>query len=97
MTPAAQAAGFDMANIKALIAAATAGTLAKVPGITPDVIAAVTAVLPRAYAAAFKTVYLVSIAFGGLAVIASLLTKDAAPYLTTTVSRKLQTRKSSSR
>ncbi|CAK7207609.1 hypothetical protein SEUCBS139899_010419 [Sporothrix eucalyptigena] len=93
VTPAAQAAGFDMTNIKTLITAATAGTLAKVPGITPGVIAAVKAVLPGAYAAAFKTVYLVSLAFGGLAVVSSLLTKDAAPYLTKTVSRKLQTRR----
>ncbi|CAK7232396.1 hypothetical protein SBRCBS47491_008255 [Sporothrix bragantina] len=93
VTSAAEADGFDMANIKTLIAAAIAGTLAKVPGITPELTASIKDALPGAYAAAFKTVYLVSLAFGGLAVAASLLTKNAAPLLTKTVSRKLQTRR----
>ncbi|KAB5511539.1 fungal trichothecene efflux pump [Coniochaeta sp. 2T2.1] len=90
ITPAAEQAGFDMSKIATLAGAARAGTLDKVPGITHAVIDAVTAALPNAYAAAFKTVYLASLAFGGVAIVGALLTKNAAPYLTDQVSRKLQ-------
>lgn len=90
VVPIAQASGFDMTNIKVLLAAAGSGKLSGVSGLTAQLLSDIRAALPGAYAAAFKTTYLVSLSFGGLAIIGSFLTKDAAPYLTKKVSRRLQ-------
>lgn len=90
MLPVAKQAGFNPENAAALAAAARSGDMSKVPGITTEVVRAVTAVLPDAFAKAFQTVYLASLAFGGIAIISSLLTRNAAPYLTDEVARKLQ-------
>lgn len=90
VTPAAEKAGFPASNITALISAAAAGTYAKLPGITPDVVAAVKEALPNAYVASFRTVYLTSIAFGGLSIIGAVMTSSAKTLLNDKVSRKLQ-------
>lgn len=95
--PVAKQAGLSPEGAAALVGAASSGDLSKVPGITTGIIEAVAEVLPGAFAKAFKTVYLSSLAFGGLAIIASLLTKDATPYLTDEVARKLQGNNPSSR
>jgi len=89
--PAAQAAGYKGA-LPAIVAAAKAGKLAKLPGVSTELIAAVTAVLPGAYAAAFKTVYLASLGFGGIALIGASLSKDPKKHLTDSVHRKLHGR-----
>jgi len=48
------------------------------------------AALKEAYSASFKTVYLVTIAFGCLAILASSLTKDVDGMLNDQVARKLR-------
>lgn len=72
-----------------MLEAIEAGTLAKVPGITTSVLAAITEALPLAYSQAFKTVYLASLGFGGIAIIGSLLTVDPKRHLTDKVERRL--------
>jgi hypothetical protein len=89
--PAAQAAGYT-GKLPILLATAKAGTLTKLPGVSSEVIAAVTEVLPYYYAAAFKTVYLASFGFGGIALIGAALSKDPKRYLTDGVHRKLHGR-----
>jgi len=86
---AAVAAGLPAAEVPAVLAAASKGTLAEVPGITSAVITAVTQALPIAYSQAFKTVYLASLGFGGIAIIGSLLTKDPKKHLTDKVERRM--------
>lgn len=83
------AAGFDQSNLAALVAAAKTGVYTGVPGATANVISAVKSSLPNAYSQAFTTVYLASLGFGGLAIIASFVTKNAASFLTEKVERKL--------
>ena len=86
---AAVAAGLPAAEVPAVLAAASKGTLAEVPGITSAVITAVTQALPIAYSQAFKTVYLASLGFGGIAIIGSLFTKDPKEHLTDKVERRM--------
>jgi hypothetical protein len=59
------------------------------PGLTKPIAAAVTTALPNAYAVAFKTVYLASLGFGAIAIVGSLLSKDARKHLTNKTERKM--------
>ena len=61
-----------------------------VPGITPTVIAAVGDAVKVAYSQAFKTVYLTSIAFGGLSIIAALFITSIDHLMTDFVARKIR-------
>lgn len=93
VVPAAENAGFPASNITALISAASAGTYASLPGISPEVVAAVKKALPNAYVDSFRTVYLTSIAFGGLSIIGAVMTSSAKTLLNDKVSRKLQAKR----
>jgi len=87
--PGVIAAGLPESRVKALSLAVKAGTMAKFPGITPAITAAVTKVLPVAYSQAFKTVYLASLGFGAIAIVGSLFSKDVQEHLTDTIDRKM--------
>lgn len=87
--PAATGAGLPSSQVAALVAAVKAGKLATFPDITPAIQAAVTAVLPTAYSQAYKTVYLASLGFGGIAIMGCLFAKDAQKHLTNKVERKM--------
>ena len=89
VTPAATAAGLPTDQIPGVIEAILAGTFSQMTDISPAVKTAIAEVLPDAYAAAYKTVYLASIGFGGIAIIGSLLTKDVRKHLTSKVERKM--------
>ena len=93
VVPAAVKAGLKASEIPALFDAITAGTAAAlnaVPGITPAIEKAVGGALQDAYYAAFKTVYLVSITFGGLAILAALFSKNIDELMTGQVARKMR-------
>lgn len=83
-------AGIPSAQIPAIAAAAQAGNLDELPGIRPAILAAVSKIIPTAYSQAFKTVYLASLAFGGIAILSSLFSKDVQEHLTNKVERKLR-------
>ncbi|KAI0169998.1 putative siderophore iron transporter [Hypoxylon sp. FL1284] len=87
--PAAVAAGLPAEKVPALAAAVIGNKLAAFPGLTDSVQAAVAGVVPTAYAQAFKTVYLASLGFGGIAIVGCLFSKDAQTHLTDTVHRKM--------
>jgi hypothetical protein len=61
-----------------------------VPDISPAIMVAVGNAVKAAYAQAFKTVYLTSIAFGGLAIIAALFITSIDDLMTDFVARKIQ-------
>ncbi|KAF2814997.1 fungal trichothecene efflux pump [Mytilinidion resinicola] len=86
---AAVAAGLPSSEVPAVLAAVSTGNLAEVPGITTAVITAVAGSVPFAYAAAFKTVYLASLGFGGIAIIGSLFTKNPKKHLTNKIERRM--------
>lgn len=68
--------------MSALIAAAklnTAAAYAKVPGITPEVIAKAGFAAKLAWVDSFKLVWYVALAFGGLSIIAACCTRSIDP------------------
>ncbi|KAI1076195.1 trichothecene efflux pump [Whalleya microplaca] len=87
--PAAVAAGLPESQVPALVAAVLKSKLDTFPGLTDAVKGAVASVLPIAYSQAFKTVYLASLGFGGIAIIGCLFSKDAQQHLTDKVGRKM--------
>jgi hypothetical protein len=82
-------AGFPESQVSALAAAVKARTWANFPGMTPAISAAIAENAPTAYAQAFKTVYLSSLGFGAIAIMGSLLSRDARGHLTEKVERKM--------
>ncbi|KAI1772127.1 fungal trichothecene efflux pump-domain-containing protein [Hypoxylon cercidicola] len=87
--PATIDAGFAAEKDPALAAAVIGNKLAAFPGLTDSVMAAVAAVVPTAYAQAFRTVYLASIGFGGIAIVGCLFSNNAQKHLTDKVHRKM--------
>lgn len=83
------AAGLPANEVAALSAAVKARTWRKFAGLTPSISAAILENAPNAYAQAFKTVYLASLGFGAIAIIGSLLSRDAREHLTDKVERKM--------
>lgn len=81
--PAAVEAGLSESRLSVLVAAVKAGSWMKLPDITDAIAAAVRSNIPTAYGQAFKTVYLASLGFGGIAIIGALFTKNARKHLTT--------------
>lgn len=85
---AAVAAGLPLAQLVPLledIAAQNTSALATIPGITPSILLAVEGAVQDAYAQGFKKVYLVSIAFGGAAVLAAVFLGDIRKYMVSRV------------
>ncbi|VUC21569.1 unnamed protein product [Clonostachys rosea] len=84
---AATDAGFAVNNVpellKVVAKSTTAGAIGSVPGMTEAVSQAVTAAIKRAYAQSYSTVYLSSLAFGGVALASCFFaTNDMEEYFT---------------
>lgn len=93
VVPAAVANGLPQSSIPLLfeaISSGTAATLDAVPGMTSKIEAAVAAATTQAYTSSFKTVYLASISFGVLSVVAALCTQNVEKFMTGQVARQLQ-------
>lgn len=93
VTRAAASAGLNTSSVPAAIAAAELGTpaaYAKVPGITASIQAALMQAVKVANASSFRTMFLVSLAFGLSAAIASFFIGNMDRHLTDEVARKLQ-------
>ncbi|KAI9735366.1 MAG: hypothetical protein M1818_006561 [Claussenomyces sp. TS43310] len=93
--PAVQAAGLPPSSLPVLFAAIAAGTtqaLEAVPGITPQILVALGVAEEDAFSGAVKIVFLATISFGGVAIIASFFIKDIDHLLTNQVIRKLHHR-----
>ncbi|KAJ9658280.1 hypothetical protein H2201_007839 [Coniosporium apollinis] len=89
VTPAALESGLPESSLVPLFGNLTTGTLDVVPGINPQIIAAVAAANARAAADAFRYVWYAVIAFACLAVIAACLTIDYGEHLTDDIARKM--------
>lgn len=75
-----------------LLEAVSAGSVAAydaVPGMTTTILSAVMDAVKTAYSQSFRTVFLVSIAFGGLSVITSLFSAPVDDRFTNDVAAKL--------
>ncbi|KAF2440088.1 fungal trichothecene efflux pump [Karstenula rhodostoma CBS 690.94] len=89
VAPAALEAGLPESSLAALFAAISAGDYSTVPGITPEIISVTSAAVKHAYSLAFRTVYLCTLPFGVLLLIAAVLSPNVEKYLTNEVARKL--------
>lgn len=90
--PALVQAGLPPASIEPFVLAAETGSVAalqKVPGVTPTIIQVGISTLTSAYAGAFRITWLATIAFGGLAVIAAIASRDIDDKLSHDVIRRL--------
>jgi len=90
VVPAATGAGLPATSITQLFAGITSGSFKDVPGITPEIQAAVGAAVKHAYSMSFRTVFLCTLPFGGIILIAAILSPNVEDYLTADVARKLQ-------
>lgn len=89
IAPAATEAGLSADALPALFTALTTGNFTSVDGATPEVIAAAVGANQIAYTQSFKTVYLVSIAFGGIGIIAACNAPNVEKFFTEEIARKL--------
>jgi hypothetical protein len=89
--PALIAAGLPISSIPSFIAAFALGptAFAKIPGVTPAILAAGTSAYKHANADAYRTVFLSNIAFSGVAIICSLLLPNVDHLLTSQVATTL--------
>lgn len=84
-------AGLPSSSVEQFIAAFSVGSSAfeSVPGITPEILAVGTRAYQEANAAAYRTVFLSTIAFSGVAIIAALLLPNVDKFLTGKVATTL--------
>lgn len=87
--PAALAAGLPSSSLPALFSGITAADFSSVPGISAEIIAATSDAVKEAYALSFRTVYLCTIPFGVLLIIAAVLSPNVEEFLTDEVARKM--------
>lgn len=96
VAPAAVKAGLPTTSVPMLLqgigAHAPASTLLKISGVTPSILQAVQLAVVDSYAKTFQLIYLVSLAFGGMAIVFALSIdqKAFAAKMTNEVARKLQ-------
>jgi hypothetical protein len=90
--PAAVAAGLPESSLPNLLSNIALGDLTTVPGITTDIIATTRQAVKDAYASSFRTVYLCTLPFGAMLIVAALLSPNVECYLTNEVARKLHNR-----
>ena len=92
IVPAVESAGLPASSVPALFAAMTNGTTAAfdaVPGINPKILGAFAEATKHAYTHAFKVVYLSSLAFAGIAIVASQFVTDIDKYMTNFVNKTI--------
>lgn len=89
VAPAVTEAGLPAASLPSLFTALTTGNFTAVEGATPTIIAAAAGANQEAYTQSFRTVYLVSLAFGGLGIIAACNAPNIEKFFTEDIARKL--------
>jgi hypothetical protein len=87
--PAVTALGLPSSSLPSLLQSIALGDFSAVPGISPEIIAATGAAVKDAYALSFRTVYLCTLPFGALLIIAGLFSPNVEQYLTDEVARKM--------
>jgi hypothetical protein len=96
VAPAALAAGLPPSSLPALFQSITLGDLSTVPGISTEIIAATGAAVKEAYTLSFRTVYLSTLPFGTLLIIAAIFSPNVEQFLTDEVARKMHRRSAKS-
>lgn len=89
VVPAAENAGIAPDQITALLNGFTTGSFTGVKGLTPEILQTVTIAYQTAFSKAVHIVYLISIAFGVLAIAGALISPDPDAKFTSEVSRRM--------
>ena len=92
IVPAVQGAGLPASSIPELLAAVsncTAAALETVPGMSNEVLDALALATKYAQAHAFKVVYLATLAFTGIGLVAAFFITDVSAYLTNYVNKTI--------
>jgi hypothetical protein len=87
--PAAIEAGLPESSVPALLAGLSTGTFSDVEGITAGITAAAQEAARNAYSISYRTVFLCTLPFGVILLIASVLAPNVEDYLTDDVARRL--------
>jgi hypothetical protein len=89
VAPAAIAAGLPAKSLPALFEGISSGVLTRVPGVNTEILVAVGHAVKHAYAMSFRTVFLCTLPFGFLILVAAVISPNVEDYLTDDVARKL--------
>ncbi len=95
VVPALVNAGLPPSSVEGLLAALASGStsaIAAVPGVTKKILAVAGVTLKEAYSESFKIVFLATIPFGVVALVAAFFAKDIDSRLTHDVVRRLDAR-----
>lgn len=76
--------------MESLFAAITTGDFSEVPGISPEIIAAVGSALKTAYTNSFRIVFYTTIPFSVILLLSAFLVPDMEKFLSHNVAKKLQ-------
>ena len=90
VVPAATGAGLPSSSLTALFAGITSGSFSKVEGITPAIEEAVGHAVKHAYSMSFRIVFLCTLPFGAIILVAAIVSPNVEDYLTDDVARRLQ-------
>lgn len=89
VVPAVEKVGLSVDTVPDVLKGLAAGSLGDIPGITPSIAASLTDTYQTAYARALRIVYLVSLVFGGLAILGASFAKNADDDFNSGVARKM--------
>jgi hypothetical protein len=90
--PAAEGAGLSPKALPAVFAGITSGSFSGVPGITPQIEAAIGGAVVQSYTHGFRMVFYATIPFSILLVLAACFVPNMDKYLHNNVAKKLQGR-----
>lgn len=90
VAPAATGSGLPGDSLPALFKGVTAGSYAQVPGMTDSITAAVSQALVTAYTRSFRIVFLATIPFSVILVVAACFVPNMEQFLTGNVAKRLQ-------
>lgn len=91
VTPAATEAGLPVSSLPTLFTAISAAVgLDNVPGITPEIEVAVGHAVKHAYSLSFRTVFLCTLPFRAIILVAAVISPNVEDYMTNDVARRLQ-------
>lgn len=88
--PLAVAAGLPQSSLPALLAGVSTQSFKNVPGASAAVLQAIADPIKQAYTLSFRTVFLCTLPFGVITIIAAILCPNVEDYMTDQVARKLQ-------
>jgi hypothetical protein len=89
VAPAATSAGLPVKSLPALFEGITTGIFTNVPDINEKILGVVGHAVKHAYAMSFRTVFLCTLPFGFLILIAAVISPNVEDYLTDDVARRL--------